>query len=145
VRAVIDTSAWVSAVLSRGGRAAGLIAAFEADRFTVVTSAPLHAETEEVLERPELVLTGAARIMARSLLAALRRRADVVEITGAAGLCRDPNDDRVIETAIRGTVDVLVSQDKDLTDDPGVAAVLKEAHVRVLTLGQFLDEMERGA
>jgi putative PIN family toxin of toxin-antitoxin system len=143
MHAVIDTSAWVSAVLSRGGRAAGLIEAFKAGRFTLLTSEPLRAETEEVLGRPELIVTGLARMTARELLATIRERAEIVPITGSLALCRDPKDDMVIETAARGRAGVLVSNDKDLTDDPIVVEYLARAGVRVLTVVQFLDEIER--
>jgi uncharacterized protein len=145
VRAVIDTSAWVSAVLSRGGRSAQLIQAFMAKRFGVVTSPSVQAETEEVLERPELIRTGDARMTARALLAAIRESAEVVSTSGALRLCRDPNDDMVIEAAVEGRVDVVVSEDKDLTDDPPVVALLASLGVRVLTLAQFLDELDRDA
>jgi hypothetical protein len=36
-----------------------------------------------------------------------------------------------------------VSEDKDLTDDPRVVALLASLGIRVVTLGQFLDEIER--
>jgi predicted nucleic acid-binding protein len=75
-------------------------------------------------------------------LATLQERAEVVPIQGNLKVCRDPNDDMVIETAIRGGADVLVSTDKDLTDAPDVAAVLGEAGVRVLTIAPFLTELE---
>lgn len=143
MRAVVDTSAWVSAVLSRGGRSAQLINAFEADRFTLVTSEPAFAEVEEVLERPELIRSGEARQRARSLLARIRRHAEFVPLQGNVTLCRDPNDDIVIETAIRGSVEALVAEDKDLTDDVNVRAALGVLGTRVFTLAQFLDELQR--
>lgn len=71
-----------------------------------------------MLERPEFIATSDARLIARTLLAVLREIAEVVSITGALMVCRDPKDDVVIETAAEGRVDVLVSEDKDLTDDP---------------------------
>jgi putative PIN family toxin of toxin-antitoxin system len=141
VRAVIDTSAWVSGVLSRGGRSAQLIQAFNEGRFNAVTSEPALAEVEEVLERPDLIVTGTARMTARALLAALRNTAEVVPIAGALKICRDPKDDMIIETAAAGGVDVLVSEDKDLTADPVVIAALAQSGIRVLPLAQFLDEL----
>jgi putative PIN family toxin of toxin-antitoxin system len=143
VRATIDTSAWVSAILSRGGRSAQLIDAFEAGQFTVITSEPAFAETEEVLSRPELIRSGEARRRAWNLLARLRERAEFVAITGGLRLCRDPKDDMVIETAILAGAAVLVSEDKDLNDDPGLRGVLAAEGVRVLTLAQFLDVLQR--
>jgi putative PIN family toxin of toxin-antitoxin system len=141
VRATVDTSAWVSAVLSRTGRAARLIDAFEAGAFALVTSAELLAETEEVLSRPKLSRTATARRAAHRVTEAVRERAEVVVLVGDLQLCRDPNDDMVIETALLGSVDVIVTGDKDLLEDPGVLAVLSAAGVRVMTIAQFLDEL----
>jgi putative PIN family toxin of toxin-antitoxin system len=134
----------VAAVLSRGGRSALLLRAFEEGRFAVVTSEPVQGEAEEVLERPELIRSGDARMRARSLLADLRQRAEFVAITGTLKLCRDAKDDMVIETAAVGRVDALVSEDKDLTDDPALAVTLGTFGVRVVTLAQFLDELDPG-
>jgi len=72
---------------------------------------------------------------------AVRERAEVVVLVGDLQLCRDPNDDMVIETALLGSVDVIVTGDKDLLEDPGVLAVLSAAGVRVMTIAQFLDEL----
>ena len=53
-------------------------------------------------------------------------------MVGDCRICRDPNDDIVIETAIRGRVEVLVSSDKDILEDANVVALLAAAGVRVL-------------
>lgn len=142
MRAVIDTSAWVSVVLSRQGRAQPIIDALASGRLTLVASEPAFAEMAEVLERPELIRTGEARLLARTLTATVRHRADFVSISGRLQLCRDPKDDPVIETALAGRTDVLVSEDKDLTDDPDVAAILAGGSVRVLRVARFLAELE---
>jgi predicted nucleic acid-binding protein len=75
---------------------------------------------------------------ASDLLATLQDRAEVVPIQGDLKVCRDPNDDMVIETAIRGAADVLVTGDKDLTEDPNVLATLAEARVRVMSITRYL-------
>jgi putative PIN family toxin of toxin-antitoxin system len=135
----------VSAVLSRTGAAHRVYHAFAEGRFTLVTSEPVLAETEEVLDRPELLRTGAAHMAARELIAAIRAESVIVSITHELQLCRDPNDDMVIETAVRGRADVLVTADKDLLDDPNVATFLAEAGIRVLTAAQFIRELDGGA
>jgi putative PIN family toxin of toxin-antitoxin system len=141
VRAAIDTSSWVAVVLSRQGRAAPILAALATGHLTLVMSEPTFAEIVEVLERPELIRTGEARRLARTLMASIRERADFVAISGALQICRDPKDDPVIETALVGRADVLVSEDKDLTDDPEVSIILESGGVRVLRVAQFLAEL----
>jgi predicted nucleic acid-binding protein len=54
VRATIDTSAWVSVVLSRLSRAEPIVDALRSGQVTLVASEPTFAETAEVLERPRL-------------------------------------------------------------------------------------------
>jgi putative PIN family toxin of toxin-antitoxin system len=148
VRAAIDTSAWVSVVLSRQGpgaqrrRGRPILDALASGRLTLVASETTFAEMTEVLERPELIRTGEARRLARTLMATIRDRAEFVAISGELHVCRDPNDDPLIETALEGRADVLVREDKDLTDDPDVAAVLASGGVRVLRLAAFLAELE---
>lgn len=143
MRAVVDTSGWVSAVLSRGGRSFQLLRAFEERRFQLISSDPVLIETEEVLERPELVRSGEARRTARALVAAIRDQAEFIAITGTLKVCRDPNDDMVIETAVLGNADVIVSEDKDLLEDPAVIAELARSGIRVLGIAQFLTESDR--
>jgi putative PIN family toxin of toxin-antitoxin system len=56
--------------------------------------------------------------------------------TGAIrGVCRDPNDDMVLECAARSHADVIVSGDKDLL------AVGEYEGIRILTPRAFLDEV----
>jgi putative PIN family toxin of toxin-antitoxin system len=40
----------------------------------------------------------------------LRERSDIVPITGSIRMCRDPDDDLVIETALNGRADALVKR-----------------------------------
>ncbi len=49
----------------------------------------------------------------------------------------------VIETAIRGGADVLVSGDHDLTQMVEVAEHLARAGIRVLTVTQFVQELNK--
>jgi uncharacterized protein len=142
VRATIDTSAWISVILSRLGRAQPIVEALHSGRVTLVASEPVFTETAEVTERPRLIRTGEARLLARSLMAMIRERAEFVQIAGNVRLCRDPNDDMVIETALRGAADVLVTEDKDLLEDPNVRAALAIAGVRVLSVALFLAEID---
>jgi predicted nucleic acid-binding protein len=66
---------------------------------------------------------------------------EIVPVTGTLKLCRDPKDDVVIETAVAGQVAVLVSGDRDLTDDSAIATALDAQGIRVLTASQFAQEL----
>lgn len=141
MRAVIDTSVWVSAILNPAGPPAQVLEALEDDRFSLVTSEPLLAELAEVINRPRLVRRYNLRPEKTSAVLRVLRDSELTEVTGAVRVCRDPDDDMVIETAINGRADMIVSRDDDLKGAPEVAAALAEHNVRVLTVQGFLDAL----
>ena len=55
MRAVVDTSVWVSAILNPSGPPARILEALEDGRFSLVVSEPLLTELAEVISRPRLV------------------------------------------------------------------------------------------
>jgi putative PIN family toxin of toxin-antitoxin system len=142
VRAVIDTSVWVSALLNPDGFPAQVLRAYIAGQFTLVTSEPLLSELLDVLGRPRITarlqMTAAEK---ENLVELLLERAVLAVLRGELQLCRDAEDDAVIETAVLGGAGVIVSRDEDVTRDPALSAALAEAGVRPLTVAQFLAEL----
>jgi uncharacterized protein len=141
---VIDTSVWVSAILTPHGPPGQIVRAFREGRFQIVMSAYLFAELFEVLRRPRIRRRHADRPDAEELLALLRSRARVVETTGAIVVCRDPLDDLILETAIVGRARYLVSRDEDLTRDLALVEALRINGVDVVTVARFLEQLESG-
>jgi uncharacterized protein len=116
--------------------------AFLTGRFMLVTSEPLLAELAEVLERPRIARQSQfTRAEVGELIDSMRIVGEMVPVTGAIKICRDPKDDAVIETAVAGQANVLVSGDQDLTGDPSIGEALTEMGVRVLTAAQFVREL----
>jgi predicted nucleic acid-binding protein len=72
----------------------------------------------------------------------MRELGELVAVPGERGICRDPDDDPVIETAAVGRADVLVSGDADLLDDPAVAALLTHAGVQLLMVAELVSVLE---
>ncbi|MBI4491171.1 MAG: putative toxin-antitoxin system toxin component, PIN family [Chloroflexi bacterium] len=143
MRAVVDTNVWISAVLNPAGPPAAVRAALQQRRYVLVTSEPLLAEVAMVLTRPRFARRyGVTPADVSDLVGLLRERADVVTVTGAVPLCRDPSDDMLIETALNGRADTLVTRDDDLKGAPDVAAILGERGVAVLTVRRFLAALE---
>ncbi len=68
----------------------------------------------------------------------LRMRAVLVFPPGHLRLCRDPDDDVVIETAVIGGADVVVTRDDDLKGAPEVISFLAEFGIPVRSVRQFL-------
>jgi putative PIN family toxin of toxin-antitoxin system len=143
VRVVVDTNVWVSGILASEGGPARLVTAFLAGRFTLVTSTPLLAEVESVLARPRIARRSRlTRTEVVDLVASMRDLSDVVPVSGERGICRDPDDDVVIETAIGGLADLLVSGDADLMSDPAVIALMAKAGIRLLTVAECVAELD---
>jgi uncharacterized protein len=145
VRVVVDTNVWVSTLLNRSGAPALVLAALKAGDFTLLTSEPLLAELAEVLLRPRIARKyGITPDDADELVALLRRRAHVVPVVGEVRLCRDPDDDMVIETALRGRADMLVTRDEDLKGTSEVANALGPVGVAVVSVRRFLAALDEG-
>ena len=142
MRVVVDTNVWVSAVLNPAGPPAKVPAALSHGTFTLVTSEPLLAELAEVLARPRFAQRyGVTGSDISSLLGLLRERAEVIPVTGTVRLCRDPDDDVVIETARNGAADTMVSRDDDLKRDWELVRLLAAEGIEVLSVRQFLDRL----
>src|SRR5438128_2339384 len=93
-----DTNVFVSALINRAGFPARVMAAFAVGRFTLVTSEPLLEELAVKLCLPRIRRrTGLTPEQVADLIDAMRELAEVVEVTGEVKLCRDPDDDRVID------------------------------------------------
>lgn len=143
LHAVVDTNVWISAFLTPRGAPARVLAAVLDGVYVPVMSVPLLAELAGVLERPRLIrkynYTREEGILFAHLL---RAYAKEVAVSGTVRICRDPDDDIVIETALLGKAAYVVSRDDDLKHAPGVAAALEEAGIMVLTVQRFLDRLD---
>jgi putative PIN family toxin of toxin-antitoxin system len=139
VRAVVDTNVWISALLNPAGAPAAVRIALQQQQFTLVTSEPLLEELAAVLARPRFAQRyGVTPADIAELVALLRERGEVVPIAGTVRLCRDPDDDMVIETAFNGRADALVTRDDDLKGVEDLTTILASHGVAVLTVRRFL-------
>ncbi len=139
VRAVIDTNIWVSSLLNPFGFPAELRKSFEEGFFHVIISAPLIEELTDVLNRPKIKdKFKIADEDIAGLLMLLEDRAEDVPVSGDVNICRDKDDDRVIETAIKGQTKYLVTRDDDIKFDKRVSSYLSQHGVTVISLSRFL-------
>lgn len=108
-------------------------------RYTLLMSEPLLDELAAVLARPRLVRKyGISQADILELRAMLQAQSEEVKVRGDLKICRDPDDDIVIETALLGSADALVTRDDDLKGSSDVVAALTEVGVAVLSVRQFL-------
>ena len=139
MRVVLDTNVLVAAVRSRRGASnAVLVHAFR-DRFDWPVSVPLFLEYEQALTRAELLLATGIRMADISMfLSDIARIVEPVELHFLwRPQLRDPGDEMVLETAVNGRADVLVTHNR--RDFAGADSF----GVTVLTPAKFLTRMRR--
>jgi putative PIN family toxin of toxin-antitoxin system len=138
--AVIDTNVWVSAFLNPEGFPARLVAIGKTGRFAVVASLPLLEELHEVLSRPRILKIRQNTLSEVELFVSdVGAVAQLVAVTGEVKLCRDPDDDVVLETAIVGKATHLVSRDGDVMRDLALVRYLEAEGIQSVTVQRFLD------
>ena len=128
MKVVVDTNVIVSAIISPGGPPGALLAAWRDGGFQLITSPSLLRELDVVLSRPALArrykVTQAER---EQLLAEIAEKAVLVEPEQTLSVIhQDPSDDRVLEAAMAGGADYVVSGDAHLlalSEHEGIAIV----------------------
>jgi putative PIN family toxin of toxin-antitoxin system len=137
-RILVDTNVWVSALISPVGAPAQILRAFREDQFILIVSVETIAELADVLARPRIQRRLHDRGDVSILLAQMRSHAAMVRPIGELRLCRDPDDDIVLETAVLGEAQFVVSRDDDIKRDLDLIAHLRANGVEVVSVAQFL-------
>jgi putative PIN family toxin of toxin-antitoxin system len=111
MRLVLDTAILVAGIRSDAGASRQLLRAALQRRATLLISVPLAIEYEAVLTRPEHLT--AARLSAEDVELVIDTLIAVAEPVRLAFLwrpaVRDPDDDMVLETAVNGRADAIVT------------------------------------
>ena len=131
MRVVCDTNVFVSALVF-GGKPRRFLE-FARKEFLLVVSEPL-------LQELRRILTSKFGWTEERVLPVVREIARFAESVAPAidvRVCRDPDDDRILEAAIAGKADIIVSGDADLLS-------LKTFRgVEILSVVDFLARLER--
>jgi hypothetical protein len=136
MRAVVDANVFVSALINDRGNPARVIAAWKLERFELVSSEPLLHELRVALSRSKVrrFITGSDAQVA-AFVEDIRETATLAAATETLTLSDDPDDNRVLEAAVAGEADYIVTGDDDLLR-------LREVHgTRICTPAQFLIEL----
>jgi len=141
MRAVLDTNVIVSAVISPGSPPDSILRASRRGALDLVTSAPLLRELEDVLGRPRIAeRLGWTPEERASFIAALADFAVIVAPKEKLHVVKaDPADNRVLESAVAGGVDYVVSGDHhllDLASFEGIPIVTPARFAAVLAASQ---------
>jgi putative PIN family toxin of toxin-antitoxin system len=125
---VFDSSVWVSAIKHGGTPLTAILHA--TDRDSIVTCNELEDEVIRVVNQKLRVDASDVR----DQLAYLLIKAVHVTITGSvSGVCRDPKDDFILECALSGDANLIVTGDKDLLS-LGIFGTIE-----IVTPRQYLD------
>lgn len=140
---LVDTNIWVSACINRKGYPARIKELFLNKKFEVVISFPLLKELSDVLRRPRIKDTyGISDEEINHFVEVLAGTGNKVYLTSDVNLCRDHKDNMVLETAVKGNADYLVTRDDDIKIDLKLIKEMKKQGIKVVTVSKFLEMFE---
>jgi uncharacterized protein len=131
--AVIDTNIFMAALLNPSGAPAKIRRRWRQRQFEVLISDAIWGEYSDVFSHSPII----SEIDVQLLLAELKAFSRRVEIMGTLNVCKDPDDDKFLETAIEGNADFLVT--KNLKHFPHKSY----GAVRIVNVASFLKEIEK--
>jgi putative PIN family toxin of toxin-antitoxin system len=139
VRLILDTSIMVAAIRSDAGASRRLLVDALERRLILLASVPLMIEYQAVMTRPEhLRASGLSVPDVDVLLDAVAAVAEPVRLAFLwRPVARDPDDDMVLEAAVNGRADAIVTF--NIRDFTGVA---EQFGVAVLSPGEAVKRME---
>ncbi|WP_373489496.1 putative toxin-antitoxin system toxin component, PIN family [Blastomonas sp.] len=112
-RIVLDTNVLISAALQPKGPPRATIDAVRAAGGVLIFSDETYEELRSRLTRPKFDRYVSADARDRFIVQ-VQAASEWVAISGAVFGCRDPDDDKLLETALAGDAGCLVTGDKDL-------------------------------
>jgi len=115
VRTILDTNIVVRALIRPGSSVAPVIRRLRANHYSLIYSRPLLEELLGVLQRDRIrVRYGLSDNTVRAIRHIFEEQGELVTPTQRITACRDPKDNMVLEAAVAGLADVIVSGDEDL-------------------------------
>ena len=132
-RVVLDSNVLISAAISAHGKPFACLS-WVIDNAKQIAASELIEEVETRLARQKFAKY-VDQTRRRAFIADLRLSIVLVELTGTWKACRDPDDDKIPETAVLGRADVLVTGDQDpLVLDPfqGLAIVTPAQFIEIV-------------
>ncbi len=131
MKVVVDTSVWISGLISPDSSAATVIRLLYEERFELLYNNECLLELSEVSSRKKFAKLIALQ-QARSLVTLIQQKGTKVGLSKRAET-QDPKDDYLLELALSGEADVLVTLDgKDLL------VVGRIGNTRILNTALFL-------
>ena len=133
LKAVIDTNIVFAALANRKGAAYKILQRFFQRQFDWVNSPQTFGEYQGVLSVSQKISPTSLQIF----LHLLQKRSINIQIANTLHICKDPDDDKFLETALAGGADFLVT--KNLKHFPRKSY----QGIRIVNVATFLKELEK--
>jgi uncharacterized protein len=135
-KVVLDTNVYISGLVF-GGIPAQILAAAVAGAFSLCVSQSIREEVVSTLEEkfywsPDRIDSGCQPLWDVAELVEVRTRLNIV--------VADPDDDRILECAVDGAADIIVSGDDHLLRLNNQTMQSAISHIRILQPREFADE-----
>lgn len=144
MKVVVDTNVWVSAVIASSKAAASLVDAWRDEQFKLIISQQQLTELAEVFLRDKFLRAYRFDVKEiADILDSIASNAGRMALKGNIRICRDPDDDVIIETAVRGKAKYLVTGDRDIADDKTVLSFLSYHDVTTISMSKFLSVLKK--
>jgi putative PIN family toxin of toxin-antitoxin system len=137
VRVVIDTNVLISAIFWTG-KPKQILNKVRQEEITFLTSEFILEELKKVLRKVDKPFK-LSEEEADRVVTAMRELAVVVNIGSQVSVCQDENDNRVLECAIDGNADCIITGDFHLLQ---LGSFQK---IDIMTVSDFLDYFKRGS
>ncbi len=133
MKAVVDTNIVFAALANPKGAAFKILQRFFQKQFDWVSSPQTLDEYQGVLSVSQKISPASLQIF----LHLLQKRSILIQVVGTLHVCKDPDDDKFLETALAGGADFLVT--KNLKHFPRKSY----QGVRIINVAAFLKELEK--
>ncbi len=115
MRAVVDTNILIRALIKPQGTVGPILKRLRDGDYTIIYSEPVLDELLEKLQLPRIrEKYHLDQSATEDLMALLALRGELVKPAQKIRVCRDPDDDRLIEAALAGNAEYIVTGDEDL-------------------------------
>ncbi len=133
IRAVVDTNILIRALIKPAGTVGPVLQRLASGDYLMVYSESLLTELLAKLALPRIrTKYHLTDPIIETTLAVIALRGELVKPTRRIKLCRDPNDDMLLEVAVAGSAQYIVTGDEDLL------VLRKFEAIRIVTSRVFL-------
>lgn len=131
-RIILDTNIWISLIISNN--LSKIDEHLYNEKITLLLSKELIDEIINTIKKPKLKKYFKEGAIEEMLLA-FENYSELVNVSSKIKICRDPNDDFLLELAESGKADFLVTGDKDLIE------IGRIGNTTIIKLSEFLDKL----